>query len=592
MKITLIKKVVILVILALVSLVQILPVSRIEAQAPPPPTITIIPTVPRDIVGQPTLENAAVFAWQEFIALNWPAVNPLTVTGTPRETPDMTKRFGDSTNTTDVNSPLVWHTFRGKVEIYPGMGNPNGYINDGSKSFGYDAVPPVYVYNKDNTGTSTGLVNPQAGPNPMTPWINLDENSEIGLNNMFAGIGPPTDPDQPFQQILFMAKANRAEYTYVAANQWWSQSRFNGNTPTFAPIINTAKYIQQNGQSPPPGTNTSSLGPVVSFPNGTIEVKAGWRILTPSEASSGRFHTTVVRHYTIQNNLPVYEDNFFGLVALHIIQKTPSSPFFIYATFSQADNLLDVNGNPVEDEDGNLIRNQTATPFDPDITSRNATSANPATANSIQALSPLSSPRVSGTRLYYKNVSKATLTPQGIINLNKRKHDIPAPIIQVNKAAHTAISDYNRANGLTTSPWLYYKLVSVQYQPYDKPAGITYTGAPGGPDPSTYYQANEVVESDYNLQVFSGQFQNSISGSSVNTLNLITDYNPDGTVFKNVYHNGSGYLMGGCMGCHGNAQVSGADFSFIFLSGPVSAPDTVPPAPAPGLSKFRKLLLK
>jgi len=35
-----------------------------------------------------------------------------------------------------------------------------------------------------------------------------------------------------------------------------------------------------------------------------------------------------------------------------------------------------------------------------------------------------------------------------------------------------------------------------------------------------------------------------------------------------------GVNMGGCMGCHGNAQVAGFDFSFILKGGNVRAPET------------------
>lgn len=58
--------------------------------------------------------------------------------------------------------------------------------------------------------------------------------------------------------------------------------------------------------------------------------------------------------------------------------------------------------------------------------------------------------------------------------------------------------------------------------------------------------------------------------------NTITDFNADGTPTVNVMHAGNGYNLGGCMGCHGNAQRGGADFSFILLGGLVTAPDTVP----------------
>ena len=54
--------------------------------------ITISPEVPTDIpggAGAATLADAANFAWQEFIALNWPAM-----AGT-RDTADESQLFGD-----------------------------------------------------------------------------------------------------------------------------------------------------------------------------------------------------------------------------------------------------------------------------------------------------------------------------------------------------------------------------------------------------------------------------------------------------------------------------------------------------------------
>jgi hypothetical protein len=56
--------------------------------------------------------------------------------------------------------------------------------------------------------------------------------------------------------------------------------------------------------------------------------------------------------------------------------------------------------------------------------------------------------------------------------------------------------------------------------------------------------------------------------------NDATGQNPE-PPFANTYYAGKTYAMGGCMGCHGNAQVvDGADFSFILAGGPVQHPDT------------------
>jgi hypothetical protein len=575
---------------------------------------------PTDIpggAGAANLQTAAVFAWQEFIALNWPAV-PQTGQVNTRDQPDPNAVFGDPKYSgAQAVGPLVWHTYRHKSEIFPGTLTPtspppHGYVNDPNKYYGYDDKPQ-YIYTPSTTANpsmqqwiipSSGQIPPFGGtPSTTTPWINLDEQSEIGLDTMYAG-NAPTDPF-PGQEILFLAKANRAEYTYVAANGWWVQQ-----TSTLPPITATGNYIASVAKNPqqyvdPPPGSTTQPGPanqLVSFPNNTIEVKSGWRQLTPQEASSGRFYTTTVRYYNAPSTGPQagqvgYVDTVWGLVALHIIQKTQTAPYFIFATFSQADNLLDSNGNRIEDENGKLLENSGADPLNPNITSQNAT------PSSVQVLSPPTSPITSpGKQIYYVNTPTTPPPPpttQGIVTLNRREHNIPQCIIDVNASAHAAILAYGKQNNIANPVWQYYKLVNVQYQPYDKPAGVTYTGAAGGPDPSTYYQANEVVETDYNLQVFSGRFQPDVPGRNV--AKLITDYNNDGTPFHNTYYStyapGSGRAanMGGCMGCHANAQVAGADFSFIFLNGPVIAPEvaaghTTPPDA--GVAKFRRLLLR
>ena len=84
-------------------------------QAFPPVASSLPPDFPNG-ASNATLQQAATFAWQEFIALNWPAVNQ---TGGPnqRDMPDTTKFFGDQ------SVPLVWQTYRAKVEIFPGNFN-------------------------------------------------------------------------------------------------------------------------------------------------------------------------------------------------------------------------------------------------------------------------------------------------------------------------------------------------------------------------------------------------------------------------------------------------------------------------------------
>lgn len=517
--------------------------------------VQINPTVPADIpggAGSASLSQAAIFAWEEFIALNWPAVKQDGSANT-RDMPDTSKLFGDPSYT----GPLAWHTYRNKVEIFPGAGLPPGATPNASGkplyTCNYDAAPQ-YNY----ASTATTHVAP-SGSNP--PWINADENSQIGLNHIFAGVADGTATPLN-NEILFLAKGNRTDFDYVCPKGWWS-------TNTSGPYIQaTAAYIAKNGKDPTPGS-----ADMVSFPSGTIELKAAWRRLGAKEDAS-RFYTTKVRYYAtnvangVTHIVPV--DETLALVGLHIIQKTPSAPYFIFATFEQADNILDATGQPVEDVNGTLLK-PAVSALTPAIVSVNAT---PVAGQSFKYTEGEFGD--AGPQLNYANVPNTGLVT-GTIKVNARKHAIPQDIITVNQEAHQAIAAYMAANFPkgTTSPWAYYKLVNVQAKPINKPTpGQTYTGS----DSATYYQANSTIETDYDLQVFSGQFYpyaGSLGEDEGGTLiNTITDFNSDGSPFRNVAHAGQTFNMGGCMGCHGNAQHGGSDFSFILAGGRDTTPDT------------------
>src|SRR5215472_7304570 len=315
----------------------------VVASGDDPIPINIDSTVPNELNasggGAPkaTMQQAAAFAWQEFIALNWPAVAQTGAENT-RDMPNNNCSFGDSS----CSGPLVWQTFRGKVEIFPGSGNPPGYpgVAPNDPSLGYDAHPQYnYAFPVGPCDSSpSGVVVP-------TAWINLDETDQITLDSMFAGIAPTTVKGNSEPQLIrFLAKGNRVEYAYVAKNQWWSSIPSKIRTATM-------NYLNQNQASPPQGSNI-----YVSLPDGTIEVKAGWRELTQKEINSHHFTTASARFYETVNNNTCWRQHTLGLVALHIIQKTPTAPYFIYATFEQTDNILTAGGQDVEDEYGNVIQ--------------------------------------------------------------------------------------------------------------------------------------------------------------------------------------------------------------------------------------------
>ncbi len=543
------------------------------APATPPPDaarILITSELPADIPGgaeHATLDTAARFAWQEFVALNWPAK------AGERDVPDNALPFGNQAG------PLVWQTYRAKSEIYPGSGSatvkPHGY-NPQDPHLGYDA-PPEYDYNP-----SKAKVEPGSAKVGTTPWVNLDEISEIGLNMMYAGVvpnakGPNTEP----KLIRFMAKANRTEYEYAVRNEFWYDSdQLKKAQAAYVEAITTGKVPTGN----------------VSFPNDTVEVKSAWRQLGPNEDRS-RFHMAPARFYEEQppkllGEKPtyLYYDEPWALIALHIIHKTPSGQAFVWATFEQADNILNEGPAgkpvPVEDADGKIINQPKATSTTPTLTYKDAP-PEPSPSKDF--------PRVyrhgefvadPGPRLFYVNTSADPFNGEhkglpagGNIQINYRDHAIPTDIQKVNTEAHTAIAAYSKSKGVS-SPWAYYKLVNVQAFPFDyKDRNLQDPNSPHG-DP-TFHLANSVVETDYTLQNYSGRISHdsgaptnyppaptptpvpSVPPTSVNTPPNVILYRQQPVQKSN---------MGGCMGCHGNAQAEGSDFSFI-LGASVSAPE-------------------
>jgi hypothetical protein len=561
----------------------------VSAQQGTPFAIVSMPPTELNPTGggpaQATLQQAAEFAWEEFFALSWPAV-PQSGQPNQRDTPSSSCSLGDQS--ASCAGPLVWETFRGKVEIFPGDGNPPpGYSqNPNPPSYGYDALPQ---YNYSNPVPLC----PGAAPPTMTAWVNLDETDQIRLDSMYAGVVsvPPSASNSAPQLIRFLAKANRAEYAYVAARHWWD-----GSAPTGA----TGDYVVQNMRDPTDPNMYVLLPPNSMEVNNSIEVKAGWRVLNPTEISSGRFHTATARYYESVSGMTCYQQATFGLVSLHIIQKTALAPYFIYATFEQADNILDANGRPVEDVDGAVLPplppcgpgQAQPCPTTPSVTLDDTATVNPPNYVPPQVVlvpptaayctsSINTTPR---NRLFYLNTADLPALPtMGYICVNKRDNDIPPVVVDTNKRAHALIQSYSSEHRVQNSVWQYYKLVNVQYQPINKDHASLYGTQPGENDflnahnPTTYYLANIVVETNRPLQLFSGGLV--MAGGTGANSDYASQFGSGGAgIHSNTFYNGSGYNMGGCMGCHGSqGQTQGGDFSVIMARGPVLNPEF--PAP-------------
>lgn len=314
-----------------------------SAQVAFPPNF-ISPDVPHDLAAGPdaSINALAVFAWSEFIALNWVAKDPAT-TGV-RGRPDVNADFLSIKPDADGNFPLlVWHTYQHKNELFPASGQT---------LTSFDSSAPTYDYfNPPSQGKSFPLEDSQ----PTTPaslklFNNLDETSEIGLANMFTHYTSSTDNIR----IAYEAKANRAVFDYLNRNKFTTCPNQNCDA-LFAAKNKTVTGIAQYG-------GVCSTDPtIVSLPcgdaniagddgEGAIEVKAAWRRLTDPEVASGRFYTRKVIFYSgASGSNQLYNNAVYGLIALHIIHKTRSFPAFVFATWEQVDNYDDVANENTQD---------------------------------------------------------------------------------------------------------------------------------------------------------------------------------------------------------------------------------------------------
>jgi hypothetical protein len=567
------------------------PVKSVNAQVP---TITVTPLTPNFDVQDPTnLQEAAYFAWQEFIALTWPAPAQ-GPTAFPRGVPlaDGSVKYGESGPTGQV----VFETFRHKVEVFPGTGAPNGY-DKAKGDLGFSSIPS-YTYASGQIPPAPGIKIPA-----IPPYDNLDEVTQITTNSMYAGVVDPhpnmggnSQTDQS-EKILFQAKVNETHYNYVASNMYWG-SDVNPNLGNI--LFNSGQFVQTGDSKtyPPPYMNLPPSDPA-NKKLGTIEIKTAWRRLNPKEDPK-KFYTARVRYYvgTINNGNPtitgfVDSDQVgetWGLVALHIIQKTPNAPSFIYATFGHINNIVDANGVPVEEPDGTTKPPYVnSPPFIPALVIT-PPSTTVKLGYQTETTTGLPAANTNSPQLYYHNTSGQWVTTcanvnlplckqdtdagtppvkaifyEGPVNVNRRLFMIPPTITSANQVAHQAIGAVNN-----NAVWLNYRLVNVQAHPID----ITNVTADNMP---TYYLANEVVETNPSLQRFSGGLVTSGRIFDVDFLG-----NKDFNVF--VVNNSnpmmptiaSKYLMGGCMGCHGSqGQKQGGDFSVLLARGRVPAPDII-----------------
>jgi hypothetical protein len=262
------------------------------------PEPTISPDSPKDVdltgfpvdaQGRPganPIKRFDDYSWRLFVAVNWPS------TVGKRGVPDKTKKLGDTT------TPTTWETWKAAFELF----QPRGAQPSEWDSF--DAVSPCPDVAKGNGGKVKALASFSKG------GLILEDFNEAGLG---VAAGPLIAQNRTY--VRYEIHVNQIEYDFI---------RGDPSKPE------TALYLRTNLEKQAP----------LSFRAGAIVLKAAWRELKqPSEkAALDRYYH--VDAMLVNPKTGQCEKKTMALVGLHLVQKTPTRPQWIWSTFEHVDNVV------------------------------------------------------------------------------------------------------------------------------------------------------------------------------------------------------------------------------------------------------------
>jgi hypothetical protein len=563
-----------------------------------------------DVAAQPDFDY---LAWNTFIALGWPAVEPTEKNGFLRGFPDLSKSFVSA----GPGDLAVWETFKEKREVFNHAKSPDGP----------GPWNQQYNYGKLRAGdTDVAARLPEIGPQRSFLQLNkqsadsLDETAQVAsealeptltngeLNPVFGRpVGPRVWLGHPRNNngLLYEVKVNYDFYQYVLANGYWIDNTVEGNhleQDAVAGKIRLPYRTNAEGgtRRQPKGLPTHqqavdysaaaaldvyrSVGPELPIEInppliGSIHLKAAWQRLGKDQDRS-KYHTAEAQYFVSDAaGNPVAHTAVFGLVGLHIIQRIhtggtngaysePTGGTFVFATWEHVDN----------DTAGFTYANF----YDP-ATDPNKTPTPPATTLPAESFYP----DVAAGQEPYPVKRKFPI-------LSQRSPRYPGTQ-QVNERVHAMIRQRN-----PDSVWLNYRLVGTQFRAVDvdaTPIAPTYPVSENDPlgIGQQQFLANLVVETNEGLQHFKGLPP--ATPTIVKNQGIGVPSTADEVHFlrsaPNITFVRVPYNMGGCMGCHGVAQSRGYSFSFVLLDGYAGAatdtethfdipPVTIPPTPTPG----------
>lgn len=285
------------VVTALVTCCQVVGAQDVPATAPSFPCGG---TNPKGVVlwpitkfsnGEFTNPGADCAMWQNFIYLNWPAASG------KRGIPDLTATFGAPGTT-------VWETFLTADQVF---------LPKGAKPQAWDAMSLATAVPDDVAKkAATGQIRLLRSRTKVSAGVAKTAKKNAGVDGI-----PLQEIEQAFNSGVLYDQQSLPVYYEVAMNK------------------TQYDYITQNGLYNADIQATYAQTTNIVLPTGSMELKAAWKVLTATEAASGRFHTS--KGYIVGSG-GQGETVDIGLVGLHVFASEGSVNAGLWATFYQVDN--------------------------------------------------------------------------------------------------------------------------------------------------------------------------------------------------------------------------------------------------------------
>ncbi|MGZ5442408.1 MAG: hypothetical protein ACXW5U_09295 [Thermoanaerobaculia bacterium] len=240
--------------------------------------------------GGPKTQNFVdIYSWNLFLALNWPASTANCAVDATKSIVNV--KSGDGTY-------VVWQTYMPGENVFvnPGYQTPAAWCSGNDLAAGAQRV-------FDNEAKATS-----AAKNLGGHFLKI---AEPGGDVLQASGDVVTDQSQRW--LRYEKLMNQTEYDYIVPDRW--------NAVQLQAMMDNNQPIQ--------------------IPQGSIEVKAAWKVLTPEEIGGNTYFTTqgIVCNTPDGDRTPCDEKPVtMGLVGLHLVQQTSNGGTMFWSTFEHKAN--------------------------------------------------------------------------------------------------------------------------------------------------------------------------------------------------------------------------------------------------------------